>query len=102
MAARLITQMFMDESFYPAMAYVKRSTEEQQAMFKKGASKLDGIKKRSAHQDSLAMDIDLYDLNGTYLPEWPQDFSKKYHDLWESWGGVKVISWDQGHFEWPR
>lgn len=104
MFARLIQQMTLDQvyHYHPAIKRVYSSDEEQYRLFLAGVSKLDGKTKRSAHQDSMAGDIDLYDENGHWFKEWPSDYVKKYHDLWESWGGTKVISWDVGHFEWPK
>jgi len=83
----------------PALDYIKRTAEEQNRLFKAGASKLDGYTKRSAHQVGKAADILLFDENGVFLQKWPKDIIKRYHDIWEEWGGNPVISWDVGHFE---
>lgn len=96
--ARLIIQMDLD-GLHPAIDYGKRSAEEQNRIFKAGASKLDGYKKISGHQTGRAFDVLLFDDNGNLLKKWPQEIIDKYHNLWESWGGKNEISWDVGHFE---
>lgn len=42
----------------------KRTKEEQNALFKKGASQLDGYSKKSRHQTGHALDFVVYDENG--------------------------------------
>lgn len=41
-----------------------RTSEEQNELFKKGWSKLDGFRKKSYHQSGFAVDIVLYDEHG--------------------------------------
>lgn len=96
--AKLIIQMNLD-GLHPAIDYGKRSTEEQNRLFKAGASKLDGLTKISAHQTGRAFDVLLFDDQGKLMKAWPQEIIDKYHGLWESWGGKNEISWDVGHFE---
>lgn len=96
--ANLIVHMNLD-GLHPAIDYVKRSTEEQQRMFEKGASKLDGVHKLSAHQSGMAADILLFTDDGKLMTEWPKEISEKYHQTWVLWGGKPVITWDVGHFE---
>ncbi|NOH31601.1 M15 family metallopeptidase [Vibrio mediterranei] len=42
----------------------KRTAEEQNALFKKGASQLDGYSRKSRHQTGHAVDFVVYDENG--------------------------------------
>ena len=42
----------------------KRTADEQNKLFKKGWSKLDGYNKKSYHQSGMAIDIALYDEHG--------------------------------------
>jgi hypothetical protein len=93
--SNLIAQMHLAGDS-PILDWAFRSTEAQQEMFKAGKSKCDGVKKRSRHQDGLAVDIYLvHDESIDWLP----DKAKYYHDLWQSWGGKPMIDWDKGHFE---
>jgi peptidoglycan L-alanyl-D-glutamate endopeptidase CwlK len=41
-----------------------RTSEEQNKLYKKGWSKLDGYNKKSYHQSGLAIDIAVYDKHG--------------------------------------
>lgn len=95
---KLLHHMITD-GLRPALDWVKRSTEEQQKLFKEGKSKLDGVHKRSAHQSGKAVDILLFDSAGVLIDHWPEDVAKKFHSWWEAWGGKPMISWDVGHFE---
>lgn len=85
--------------FRVAIDYAKRSAEEQRRLFDAKKSKLDGYEKISAHQTGRAFDLLLFDENGVYVNIWPPSFVKRYHDLWETWGGKPLIEWDTGHFE---
>lgn len=81
-----------------------RSTEDQQADFKKGTSKLDGITHLSEHQKGRAIDI-AFDTK-TYGSLYPEDLSlwrkvaaigRKYGIIWPyddlGW------HWDKPHFQ---
>jgi hypothetical protein len=84
--------------YHVALDYAKRSPEEQKRLFDKGLSKCDGYAKLSKHQSGRAFDLLLFK-EGVYMPEWPEDFRKRYRGVWEHLGGAPEISWDQGHFE---
>lgn len=84
---------------HPIIDFVKRSDEEQKRLFDAGLSKCDGIHNVSKHQ--LGKAVDIYLTNAGKLVDWDDvpDKAKWYHDLWESLGGGKMITWDVGHFE---
>ena len=102
--AKLIIQINLDRlsgehNFSPAIDYAKRSPEEQRRLYDAGASKCDGRIKVSRHQVGRAFDVILFDPAGRVVDNWPNDIIEKYHALWLSWGGVKVLEGDEGHFE---
>ena len=81
---------------HPVGDFWKRSKEEQKRLFDAGLSKCDGEHNISAHQVGRALDIYFIEDNKVVDPKSGWVY---WHDLWEAWGGVPVISWDQGHFE---
>jgi len=96
---QILTQLMremIDAGLNPVFDYIKRSTEEQQRMFKAGLSKCDGIKKVSQHQNGKACDI--YFIKNNDI-NWNADLYKKWHDRWTKLGGKQVITWDPAHFE---
>ena len=91
-----------------------RTTEEQQAAFKDGKSKCDGVKKRSKHQDGLAADVTFAYANGK--PYWPDPNTVDGSTRWLAWAmivescglvsGVRFtplnqygVGWDPNHVE---
>ncbi len=100
----LINQMVLLEE-HPIIDYVKRTSEEQNRLFKVGLSKCDGVNNHSQHEYGKAMDIlfpdiDDYDHDGDtkeLLP--PKCGWEHWHKVWEQWGGKPMIEWDKGHFE---
>lgn len=93
-----------------------RTTEEQQAAFKRGASKCDGIKNKSNHQLGLAGDICSADERGH--PSW--DYAK-YAAVYKAIGSIARelglecgqdwypseyaelgLGWDPPHYEWKN
>ena len=104
MIARMITQM-SDDGLTPAIDYAKRSDQEQARLFALNdpehhvwVTSDDGVKHISDHQRGKAVDLLLFDGNGALINNWPDKVAKKYHALWESWGGKPVIPKDIGHF----
>jgi hypothetical protein len=91
----LLAAMMLDGE-HPIIDYVKRSPEEQNRLFKAGASKCDGINTISNHQLGKAMDI-------YFMEDGEVVDSKKgweyWHKYWEGKGGKPIIEWDKGHFE---
>jgi len=82
----------------PILDYVKRSTEEQKRLFKKGLSKCDGRKKRSKHQSGKAADIYLTKKNGTL--DLTIEKYQHFHYIWEKYlDGKPMLKWDIAHFE---
>ena len=81
---------------HPIIDFVKRSTEEQKRLFEAGLSKCDGEKVISQHQLGRAMDIYFIE-NGKMVD--PKGGWEHWHQVWESWGGAKMLDWDKGHFE---
>jgi len=90
-----------------------RTTEEQQSLYARGRTKpgkivthLDGITRKSNHQDGRAVDCTFLDINGR--PHWPED--DKLWSLYGSmakalgliWGGDWKSLVDRPHIELPR
>jgi hypothetical protein len=100
-----LLKSMIDSGEHPIIDYVKRSDEEQRNLFEAGKSKCDGFNSISQHQRGKAMDIYFPDLDDVdkdmdkneLLP--PKQGWDYWHDLWESWGGQKMLDWDKGHFE---
>ena len=84
-----------------------RTLEKQQEYFKKGASKCDGIKNRSKHQDGKAIDIMCYDKDGKGT--WEESYYREVADVFKQkakelninivWGGDWKTFKDCPHFE---
>ncbi|RLI53578.1 MAG: hypothetical protein DRP09_15355 [Candidatus Thorarchaeota archaeon] len=82
----------------PIIDYVKRSTEEQKRLYKKGLSKCDGVKKKSKHQYGKAIDIYLINEKGRII--WNKEKYRFWHSVWKHiLGGKEMIEWDIAHFE---
>ena len=93
--------------------YWLRTTEKQQEFYKKGLSKLDGVKKRGNHQDDLKTeDIDARAVDVYYVGWKNTDSQKdkrwlKLKEAFEVAGrqlGVKLVfgydwGWDNPHIE---
>jgi peptidoglycan L-alanyl-D-glutamate endopeptidase CwlK len=78
-----------------------RTAEEQNKMFAKGVSKLDGYENKSYHQSGMAIDFIPYPFNG-----W--DDKESFRKVWDELAYCarylgfkhgKHIDWDGGHFE---
>jgi hypothetical protein len=116
--AQLILEMRKDGN-YPVLQDVHRSTEEQQRLYSIGrtqkadgvwvetgstVTQKDGILKVSDHQIAIAADIyfvvtrDDGSVFVDYSYEHTLDLAKKYHDLWETMGGMPMIAWDLPHY----
>ena len=95
--AQLLAEM-VEAGEKPLLDYVKRSDDEQHALFERGLSKLDGFNKVSRHQRGCAADIYFPNEDGTGLTEPIKGF-KYWHDRWVELGGRREISWDRGHYE---
>jgi hypothetical protein len=94
--ARLI--IHADELGYLSMIdYVKRSTEEQQRLFKLKLSKCDGIKNRSYHQNAQAGDVYFSKKDTPGVINY--NICVEMHEYWVSLGGEPMIDWDKSHFE---
>jgi hypothetical protein len=95
-AATLISHIFDSENKC-TLGEAFRTKEQAEIYAKEGK----GIKD-SLHCDRLAIDLNLFDLNGNYLTE-AKDY-KQYGDFWESlspnnrWGG-NFPNGDANHFE---
>jgi hypothetical protein len=76
--------------------WVLRDADTQHRLYLKGASKCDGIKNRSRHQDGLAADIYIIE-DGKIVNE--AEPYLKLHEYWDSLGGESALMWDIGHFE---
>lgn len=87
----------------------ERSVERQQALFTKGASKLDGINKKSMHNHSPSLAVD--------IAPYPIDWDDKYkfailaslvfkaaaeEGVKLTWGGHWLTFKDMPHFELTR
>ncbi|WP_237583150.1 M15 family metallopeptidase [Photobacterium halotolerans] len=85
----------------------KRSAAEQNALYKKKASQLDGYNKKSKHQLGLAVDFMAYDENGKGTWDWKyydavsQAFKQAANELGVAitWGGDWVTFKDGPHIE---
>lgn len=87
--------------------FVKRSDEEQYRLWRIGrdengnkigdtVTNCDGKNNVSAHQRGLAMDIYFTEEGKLVDPHLGFDH---WHQVWEGWGGKKMIEWDKSHFE---
>lgn len=84
-----------------------RTIAEQQEMYKKGASKCDGVKNLSKHQQGLAIDIVCYNEDG--LVTWEEKYYYVLSGVFKSnakrlgikikWGGDFKNIVDMPHFE---
>lgn len=92
----------VDDGAEPIIDYVLRGRAEQKRLFDLGRTKCDGVIKLSRHQTGQAMDI-YFVIDGQidfgYNTPESKSLSEKYHTLWQSMGGRKVIDWDQPHYE---
>ncbi|CDT51666.1 Bacteriophage P7 related protein [Vibrio crassostreae] len=85
----------------------KRTAEEQNALFKKGASQLDGYSKKSRHQTGHAIDFVVYDENNkvtwgfSYYEQVSWAFKQAAQELNVPivWGGDWVSFKDGPHVE---
>ncbi|KPM01374.1 MULTISPECIES: M15 family metallopeptidase [Vibrio] len=85
----------------------KRTAEEQNALFKKGASQLDGYSKKSRHQSGHAIDFVVYDENSqvtwgfSYYEQVSWAFKQAARELEVPivWGGDWVSFKDGPHIE---
>lgn len=85
----------------------KRSAEEQNELYKSGASQLDGFVRQSKHQGGKAVDIAVYDENGSitwkyeYFEAVSVAFKQAAKELGVSirWGGDWTSFVDAPHFE---
>lgn len=85
----------------------KRTAEEQSALFKKGASQLDGYSKKSRHQTGHAIDFVVYDENSkvtwgfSYYEQvsWAFKQAAKELNVPIVWGGDWVSFKDGPHVE---
>ncbi|MFA0093730.1 M15 family metallopeptidase [Vibrio splendidus] len=85
----------------------KRTAEEQSALFKKGASQLDGYSKKSRHQTGHAIDFVVYDENNkvtwgfSYYEQVSWAFKQAAQELNVPivWGGDWVSFKDGPHVE---
>ncbi|MEZ8808947.1 M15 family metallopeptidase [Vibrio atlanticus] len=85
----------------------KRTAEEQNALFKKGASQLDGYSKKSRHQSGHAIDFVVYDENSKvtwgfiYYEQvsWAFKQAAKELNVPIVWGGDWVSFKDGPHVE---
>ncbi len=85
----------------------KRTAEEQNALFKKGASQLDGYARKSRHQTGHAIDFVVYDENGkvtwgfSYYEQVSWAFKQAADELGIAitWGGDWVSFRDGPHIE---
>ncbi|CAK2168593.1 peptidoglycan LD-endopeptidase CwlK [Vibrio crassostreae] len=85
----------------------KRTAEEQNALFKKGASQLDGYSKKSRHQSGHAIDFVVYDENSkvtwgfSYYEQvsWAFKQAAKELNVPIIWGGDWVSFKDGPHVE---
>lgn len=79
-----------------------RTNEQQYELFKKGASKADGFKNKSAHQSGLAVDLLPY-INGKVdISERNYDILREVFEKCAKDLNLKtkpLISWDMNHFE---
>lgn len=91
-----LLKSMIDSGEHPIIDFVKRSDEEQQRLYDLKLSRCDGVKVLSKHQVGKAMDI--YFIEDGKLVEPKQGF-EYWHNLWEHWGGQKMLDWDKGHFE---
>jgi len=96
-----ITQLLremIDAGDEPIIDYALRSAEEQNRLYRMGASKCNGYTNKSRHNVGLALDIYLVkDDKAQY--SW--EFSKaiKWHNRWMEISGSKEwIHWDSCHF----
>ncbi len=88
----------------------KRTAEEQNALFKQGASQLDGYSKKSRHQSGCAVDFVVYDENGkvtwgfSYYEQVSWAFKQAADELGIPivWGGDWVSFKDGPHIELDR
>ena len=102
--AKMVLRM-SDDGLNPAIDYAKRSDQEQARLFAMNdpdkhiwVTSDDGVKHISDHQRGKAVDILLFDGNGTLICNWPDKWAKLYHSLWVTAGGKPVIPKDIGHF----
>ncbi|WP_154124800.1 M15 family metallopeptidase [Grimontia hollisae] len=87
-----------------------RTAAEQHALFKKGASQLDGYARKSRHQSGNAIDIVVYDENGnvtwgfSYYERVSWAFKQAADELGVPivWGGDWVSFKDGPHIELSR
>jgi hypothetical protein len=101
--SQLIMEM-KEAGEHPLFDWGKRSAHDQKVLFDEGKSKCDGVKKVSAHQKSLAMDIYFDDGDGNLDPIRPWSY---WHTRWVELGGRPLIYLgpnktkpDYAHFEW--
>lgn len=90
--------MMIDHGERPIIDFVKRSTQEQERLFRLGLSKCDGVTKISQHQVGKAMDIYFLSESGEDLVN-PTFGVWFWHTRWEELGGNPMLEWDQNHFE---
>ena len=101
---KLLAAMALDNE-HPIVDYCKRSSEEQNRLYKAGLSQKDGYRKISAHQIGKAVDIyfvDIDDVDNDNITQElvdPKRGWEYWHDYWHRWGGKPMIKWDKGHFE---
>ncbi|MBA7613773.1 hypothetical protein ES703_21029 [subsurface metagenome] len=96
MVELLLHQASLLRPYEPIIDYCKRSAQEQNRLYKKGLSKLDGYKKKSQHQFGKAIDIYLVRKGKISWAKWRYEV---LHDYWVKIGGKPMISWDIAHFE---
>ncbi len=91
----------------PIMDFCKRSDAEQARLYRIGRDRegkkvgdtvtnCDGVSTISAHQRGRALDILFLDGDKIVDPKAGWDH---WHQIWEQWGGAKMLEWDRSHFE---
>jgi hypothetical protein len=107
----------LTEAGVPCMVYETiRSAEDQAAAFARGASRCDGVKRRSKHQDGLALDI--VALNSAGIPTWDyRRYSERYKrigdiarelglECGQDWHPSEYddvgLGWDPPHYEYKE
>jgi hypothetical protein len=112
--AKLFVEMWIAK-VEVVLDFAKRSDEEQFRLYKIGRTQdpsgnwiitgnkvtnCDGLIKRSAHQDALAVDAYII-VAGKIAPD-DDPLWAKWHQRWVELGGKPMLEWDKGHWEWKE
>lgn len=96
-----------EQDIYLVPYSFQRSDLEQFRLYKDGASPRDGYKRRSLHQDRLAMDAFVADPENNFTPVWDGNAEqyRKANGIAESFGLETGFTWkskDSNHTQLPE